>query len=284
MDQIPLAELFLTIFIGMGPIKVLLVYLGATQGVSKDLQRRVAQKTVVTASAVALLLLVAGVLFMRILHFTTGALNIAGGLILLLLALNLVLSPAEKEEHSAAPSEEALMSMAIYPMGMPLLLNPVGIVSLTVFSAETQDLLQLAIIGGMVLAVAVIDYGIFLVSHRLDRYLTHERIMVMEKLLGILLAAAAMQILYQSNPFVRLTQPVVAMRFATIPAGQASGWVIAAAATGSFIGSLIGGFLADSVGFNAINWMGAIAVGAAVLLLFFGLWPAERKKIAAEAA
>jgi MFS family permease len=100
----------------------------------------------------------------------------------------------------------------------------------------------------------------------------------------ILLAAAAMQVMYQSNPFVRLTQPVVAMRFATVPAGQASGWVIAAAAMGSFFGSLIGGWLADAVGFNAINWMGTIAVGASVLLLFFGLWPAERKKLAADAA
>ncbi|MGD9094118.1 MAG: MFS transporter, partial [Anaerolineales bacterium] len=99
----------------------------------------------------------------------------------------------------------------------------------------------------------------------------------------LLLVAAAVQILYQSNPFVRLTQPVVAMRFATIPAGQASGWVIAAAAAGSFFGSLIGGWLADAVGFNAINWMGAIAVGGAVLLLFFGLWPVERKKRTEEA-
>jgi predicted MFS family arabinose efflux permease len=100
----------------------------------------------------------------------------------------------------------------------------------------------------------------------------------------ILIAAAFMQILYQSNPFVRLTQPVVAMRFATIPAGQATGWVIAAAAAGSFLGSLIGGWLASSVGYNAINWMAAIAVGAAVLLLFVGLWPAERKKLAEESA
>ena len=100
----------------------------------------------------------------------------------------------------------------------------------------------------------------------------------------ILIAAAFMQILYQSNPFVRLTQPVVAIRFATIPAGEASGWVIAAAAAGSFLGSLIGGWLADAVGFNAINWMAAIAVGAAVLLLFVGLWPTERKKQSEEAA
>lgn len=193
MENISLAELFLTIFIGMGPVKVLLVYIAATMGVDKGVQRRVARKAILTATVVALLLLVAGALFMKILHFTTGSLNIAGGLILLILALNMVLSPAEKQEHGAAPDEETLMSMAIYPMGIPLLLNPVGIVSLTVFSAETQDFLHLGIIAGMVLLVAAIDQGIFMVSHRLDKYLTHERVIVLEKLLGILLAALAVQ-------------------------------------------------------------------------------------------
>ena len=193
MDSIPLAEIFLSIFIGMGPIKVLLVYLGATQDASKELQRKVAQKTVITATIVAMLLLVAGAIFMKILHFTTGSLNIAGGLILLILALNMVLAPAQKEDHNAVPDEATLMSMAIYPLAMPLLLNPVGIVSLTVFSAETQDIVQLALIGAMVLVVAVIDFGAFLAAHRLDKYLTHERIMLLEKLLGILLAALAVQ-------------------------------------------------------------------------------------------
>ena len=193
MDSIPLAEIFLSIFIGMGPIKVLLVYLGATQDASKELQRKVAQKTVITATIVAILLLVAGAIFMQILHFTTGSLNIAGGLILLILALNMVLAPVQKEDHNAAPDEATLMSMAIYPLAMPLLLNPVGIVSLTVFSAETQDLVQLALIAAMVLVVAVIDFGAFLAAHRLDKYLTHERIMLLEKLLGILLAALAVQ-------------------------------------------------------------------------------------------
>jgi predicted MFS family arabinose efflux permease len=47
---------------------------------------------------------------------------------------------------------------------------------------------------------------------------------------------------------------------------------------------LIGGWLADAVGFNAINWMGVISVGAAVLLIIFGLLPAERKKRTEESA
>lgn len=100
----------------------------------------------------------------------------------------------------------------------------------------------------------------------------------------ILIAVAFMQILYQSNPFSRISQGVVGMRFATVPPGQTSGWVIAASAAGSFLGALIGGYLASSIGFNAINWMAAIAVGAALLLLFLFLWPAERKKRAEEAA
>jgi predicted MFS family arabinose efflux permease len=94
----------------------------------------------------------------------------------------------------------------------------------------------------------------------------------------ILLAAGFMLILYQSNPFSRISQGVVGMRFANIPPGSTSGWVIAASAAGSFVGALVGGFLASSIGFNAINWMSAVAVGLALLLLFFVLWPAERKK------
>ena len=43
----------------------------------------------------------------------------------------------------------------------------------------------------------------------------------------ILIAAAFMQILYQGNPFSRISQGVVGMRFATVPAGATSGWVIA---------------------------------------------------------
>ena len=99
----------------------------------------------------------------------------------------------------------------------------------------------------------------------------------------VLLVAASMQMLYQSNAFVRFAQPVLGVRFSKIGPTAASGWVIAAAAIGSFIGSLLGGWLADKFGFNAINWMAVISVGAAVLLIFVSLWPAERKKRAEEA-
>jgi multiple antibiotic resistance protein len=188
-------DVFLIIFIGMGPVKVLLLYIAATKDATPEVQRKVARKAIMTAVIVGIVLLVAGVVFMRLLHFSRGALTIAGGLILLILALNIVLSPAQKEDHESAPDEATLLSMAVYPLGIPMLLNPIGIVALTVFSAEAQTVVDLAVLLGMLLVVAVIDYGVFLVSHRLDNWLTHERILVMEKVLGILLAALAVQLI-----------------------------------------------------------------------------------------
>ena len=87
------------------------------------------------------------------------------------------------------------MSMAIYPLAIPLLLNPVGIVTLTVFFAESQGLLQIGALIIMVLIVGAIDFGVFLISHRLYKNVSAERIMVTEKLLGIFLAALAVQLM-----------------------------------------------------------------------------------------
>lgn len=94
---------------------------------------------------------------------------------------------------------------------------------------------------------------------------------------AVLLGAAFMQLMYNAAPFVRLAQPNLAVRYAKFPAGAASGWVIAASATGSFIGSLIGGFLADSYGFNAVNWMAAVAAGLSVVVLWIWLRPGEQR-------
>ncbi len=88
-----------------------------------------------------------------------------------------------------------------------------------------------------------------------------------------LLGIAFMQILYQGSPFARLAQPSTAVRFATFPAGIANGWLIAGSAFGGFIGSMLGGVLADAYGFNAVNWMGAVGAGMSVVVLLVWIWP-----------
>ena len=91
----------------------------------------------------------------------------------------------------------------------------------------------------------------------------------------VLLGAAFMQLMYQAAPFVRLPQAGLAVRFASFPAGQANGWVIAASALGSFVGALLGGYLAKEFGYNSINWMAAVAGAGSFAILFIWLRPAN---------
>ncbi len=99
----------------------------------------------------------------------------------------------------------------------------------------------------------------------------------------VLLASLAMLVFYQGNPFHRLAQSPLGLRYARLSPSAANGWVGGSAALGSFAGSLLGGFLADAFGFNAINWMAAVAAGLAVGLLVV-LWPTEKRIRAQEAA
>jgi predicted MFS family arabinose efflux permease len=87
----------------------------------------------------------------------------------------------------------------------------------------------------------------------------------------VLLAIASMQLLYQSNSFVRLAQPGSAVSLASFPPSIANGWLIAGSAIGAAIGSALGGVLADAYGFNAVNWMGAGAGASAFVVLLLGL-------------
>jgi predicted MFS family arabinose efflux permease len=84
-----------------------------------------------------------------------------------------------------------------------------------------------------------------------------------------LLAVASMQLLYQSNSFIRLAQPSTAVGLATFPPSIANGWLIAGSALGAAIGSALGGALADAYGFNAVNWMAAAAGGGALVVFLF---------------
>ncbi|MGW2588415.1 MFS transporter [Streptomyces virginiae] len=98
-----------------------------------------------------------------------------------------------------------------------------------------------------------------------------------------MLSLLAMQITYMANPIMRLSASDVGARFATVPVGQTNGWLISGSSIGAFLGNLTAGALAQALGYNAINWFSAVAMAAAVVLLVFGLMPAEMRKRRAEA-
>jgi small neutral amino acid transporter SnatA (MarC family) len=188
-------DLFLLLLIGMGPKIALVPFLEATQGVEAETQRKIANTMVRTAVGTALLLVVLGWFLMRLLHFTPGAANVAGGFVLLLISLAMVASPAKKHESSAEAGDRDPQRMAIYPLAVPYLLNPAGIATLVIISDDIDSLLLGAIVIGIVLLVGLIDFAVFRNMDKLSKHLEPSRLVITEVVFGVLLTALAVQLM-----------------------------------------------------------------------------------------
>ena len=87
------------------------------------------------------------------------------------------------------------MSLGVSPLTIPLTLNPVGIVILVIASVEVQDLTTAALIIGMILVIALIDLGVLYSAGRIAKYLSHATAELLERVLGILLGALAVELI-----------------------------------------------------------------------------------------
>ena len=160
----------------------------------KGIRRQIARRIAITTAAVAIGLFILGAILQQILHFSIGALNIIGSIILLLLALNMVMGSKPKA-GSAGADEVDPMSLAISPLAIPLTLNPVGVVTLVVASSEVTDLPSSIAVVLMIVIIAIIDLGILLGSDRVARYLSTATVELLEVILGIFLGALAIQLM-----------------------------------------------------------------------------------------
>jgi multiple antibiotic resistance protein len=187
-------DMFVLLLIGMGPKIALVPFLELTAGMDADTQHAVARRMVRTAVITALILVFLGGLLMWLLHFTPGAANIAGGIVLLLLALNMLVSPGKSDHHEKAGDRDPIR-MALYPLAVPFLLNPAGIAVLVVASADATSILMFVILVGLVLLMGALDLLVFTNLDRLSKHLDPHRLAVTEAVFGVLLAALAVQLM-----------------------------------------------------------------------------------------
>ena len=86
------------------------------------------------------------------------------------------------------------MKLAVFPLAVPYLLNPAGIVTLVTVSAEAGSLGIFAIVFGLLALVIAIDVVVFRWAERVSAHLDESRMLVTEKVFGFLLAALAVQL------------------------------------------------------------------------------------------
>jgi small neutral amino acid transporter SnatA (MarC family) len=157
------------------------------------MKRRVLRKMLTIAATVAALLLILGGLLTRLLHFSPGALGVASGIILLILAAFMVLGQQGGNGGQAHHDREP-MQVAAFPLAVPYLLNPAGIVVLVTMSAEAASVAVLAVGVGVLVVVLAFDVAVFRWAVQVSSKLDESRMLVTEKVFGFLLAALAVQL------------------------------------------------------------------------------------------
>lgn len=186
-------DTFLLLLIGIGPKIALVPFVEITAPLDGETKALIVRKMLTTATVVALLLLGLGELLSRLLHFSTGSLSIAGGIILFVISITMVLGSADADSNQAITGRDP-MRIAVFPLAVPYLLNPAGIVALVTLSAEAGSVAVFAMVLGVLAVVLVLDVAVFRVANRASDHLDESRMLVTEKIFGILLAALAVQL------------------------------------------------------------------------------------------
>jgi small neutral amino acid transporter SnatA (MarC family) len=194
LDAAFVIDTFLLLLIGIGPKIALVPFLSVTADMPEAVKRRVLRKMLTTAATVAVLLLILGEILTRLLHFSPGALGVASGIILLIIAATMVLGQQDGNGEDHAIQGRDPMQVAGSPLAVPYLLNPAGIVVLVTLSAETSTVAVFAVVVGVLAVVLAIDVAVFRWAVQVSSKMDASRMLVTEKVFGFLLAALGVQL------------------------------------------------------------------------------------------
>jgi multiple antibiotic resistance protein len=185
---------FLTLLVVMDPIGLGPVFLGLAGDRSAAERLEVARKAVLVAAGIMLLFTVAGAALLRHLSISLDAFRVAGGLLLFRIAVDMVFAQHERETEEEEREARTRRDISVFPLAIPLIAGPGALASVMILAGESR-----AHSGGlvMVLAVTVVVLGLvyagLALSARTARLLGQTGVNVVTRVLGVLLAALAVQ-------------------------------------------------------------------------------------------
>jgi multiple antibiotic resistance protein len=199
--MIPEAELarfatraFLMLFVVVDPVGIVPAFLALAGGRPGEQQRRLAAKAVVVAAGVMLAFALFGARLLHHLGISLDAFRVAGGILLFLTAVDMVLANRERETEEEEAEARAASDIAVFPLAIPFIAGPGSLASVMILAGEGRGRPNgLAVVVVAVLAVIALCYLALRVATPLRRLLRRTGVNVVTRVLGILLAALAVQ-------------------------------------------------------------------------------------------
>ena len=186
-------DLFVIFLITLGPLKSAIVYVTLTADADAGFKRRIAIRTVLTATVVSILFVVAGEFLLDAFHISIPALKLGGGLILMLYALGMVLG--SKSEEGANADVELSPNIAVFPLAMPLMATPHGLVAIVTLTAAAPGTSEVALMIVSILAVMAFNFVFLLGAHKILSAIGPAALKVVSVIVGLLLVALGIQLM-----------------------------------------------------------------------------------------
>lgn len=182
----------------VNPIGTVPIFISLTTGLN-DAERNVIART--TTYAVFLILMSALLLGEFILEFfgiTISSFRVAGGILILLMAISMMHAKTNngiKRTDEEALESEQMKSIAVVPLAIPLLAGPGAISTVILYAHREPGLLHYLLIGGVILIVCALLFFAFRSVKYISRYLSQTAVNVFARIMGLVLAAIAIEII-----------------------------------------------------------------------------------------
>jgi multiple antibiotic resistance protein len=191
-----LLKFFVLFFVVVEPITLVPLFAAMTEGADDEFRRRMALKAVVVAGLVLLLFAVGGAWFLKVMGISIDAFRIAGGIMLFLIALEMVFARESGTRQTVEEKQESRKraDISVFPLAFPFIAGPgaLAIVLLT-FGASRGDLELSAGLFGVVVLVLAITYLLMRLTPIVMRVMGVTGGNVVNRLSGVVLAALAVQ-------------------------------------------------------------------------------------------
>ncbi|WP_112323865.1 MarC family protein [Oceanibium sediminis] len=188
---------FVTLFVIIDPIGLAPIFIALTQGHPPPERRKIALRACLIGAAVLALFGIAGEKVLGLVGIGLPAFRIAGGLLLFIIAVEMLFERrTERREKTADQdiSNPTPHDPSVFPLATPLLAGPGALATMIlIMGNHSGDFSTQALLIGVMLCVVATAYVLFLLSGGLERILGQVGITVVTRLLGMLLAALAVQ-------------------------------------------------------------------------------------------
>jgi MarC family membrane protein len=191
-----LVSALVTLVVVVDPVGLVPTFLAVTHGLPQQARRRIAVRASIIAAAILAGTALLGDWLLHQLGITLPAFRIAGGLLLFAVASEMVFGVRTERQSKQAEDalEEHLRNVAAFPLAIPLMAGPGAITATLLLAGQASGKpILLAILIAVVVVVCALCLGVFLLANRVDRLLGITGNVVSSRLLGVLLAALAVQ-------------------------------------------------------------------------------------------